>query len=326
MTDCFNLLGDMTFEAWIRLHDTVELNTGTYLMTKFGSTGEWTYQIFVERHASDPTDGILQFRQWMTDAADSSIVATNAATLAIETDYHVVCVKSGPSTATWYVDAVAQANNIDYWPGTVVAETDLPVVLAGFYQSVLSGNALVMQEVALYDYALTPTQITDHFNEGTSGSDYAGVVLADAPIGYWRLNETSGLVAVDYAVTPHDGVYSDFPVLNQTSIHSADPTPSADLDFGKVTAECVDAVPGSCSLLETDDVLLVDATYQDVTVTLMDPAPLIGHVYYVKRIDTTDNTVTLDPGTLLIDGLPSLELLPWDTVALVTNGSEWWVV
>lgn len=40
---------------------------------------------------------------------------------------------------------------------------------------------------------------------GSTGSKYADAVLADQPLAYWRLNETSGTVAVDSA-GDHDGL------------------------------------------------------------------------------------------------------------------------
>lgn len=47
-----------------------------------------------------------------------------------------------------------------------------------------------VQEVAVYNGALTPDQVTAHYNTGlTDGGAYATTVLADHPLGYWRLNE-----------------------------------------------------------------------------------------------------------------------------------------
>lgn len=39
-------------------------------------------------------------------------------------------------------------------------------------------------------------------------STYAAAVLADKPIGYWRLDETSGTVAKDISGAGHDGTYA----------------------------------------------------------------------------------------------------------------------
>ncbi len=44
--------------------------------------------------------------------------------------------------------------------------------------------------------------------QGTSNAPYAGVVIASRPIGYWRLSETSGKVAYDWA-GGNDGTYTN---------------------------------------------------------------------------------------------------------------------
>ncbi len=47
-----------------------------------------------------------------------------------------------------------------------------------------------VQEVAVYQTALTAAQVSAHFNTAqTNGANYATAILKDQPIGYWRLNE-----------------------------------------------------------------------------------------------------------------------------------------
>lgn len=47
---------------------------------------------------------------------------------------------------------------------------------------------------------------------------YSGEVLADSPVGYWRLNDTSGTTAVDSSGGGHDGTYSGSFTLNQPTL------------------------------------------------------------------------------------------------------------
>jgi hypothetical protein len=49
-------------------------------------------------------------------------------------------------------------------------------------------------------------------------SRYAAAVLADAPIGYWRFEETSGNVAHDSSGHGHDGFYGANVILGQTGL------------------------------------------------------------------------------------------------------------
>lgn len=59
-------------------------------------------------------------------------------------------------------------------------------------------------------------------------SSYSSVVLADNPVGYWRLNEASGTVAADLGSGAHPGTYTgtlthvgDSPIVGDTTARSA---------------------------------------------------------------------------------------------------------
>jgi len=49
-----------------------------------------------------------------------------------------------------------------------------------------------------------------------SGVAYAAAVLADSPVGYWRLGESSGTTMTDSSGNGHDGTYVNTPTLGQT--------------------------------------------------------------------------------------------------------------
>lgn len=57
---------------------------------------------------------------------------------------------------------------------------------------------------------------------GGGNSAYAQQVLADSPLLYLKLNETSGTVAVDSSGNGRDGTYVNGPVLNQRGLVQAD--------------------------------------------------------------------------------------------------------
>jgi hypothetical protein len=48
-------------------------------------------------------------------------------------------------------------------------------------------------------------------------------VLADQPIGYWRLGETSGTTAADSSGYQRSGIYVNAPTLGAASLLSSDP-------------------------------------------------------------------------------------------------------
>lgn len=60
----------------------------------------------------------------------------------------------------------------------------------------------------------------------TAVSLYRAAVLADGAVGYWRLGETSGTVAVDEIGAAHNGTYEGSPTLNSASLLAGDANPS----------------------------------------------------------------------------------------------------
>jgi Concanavalin A-like lectin/glucanases superfamily len=60
-----------------------------------------------------------------------------------------------------------------------------------------------IDDVATYSSVLTPAQVAAH--DAALGAGYQGVVLADSPAGYWRLDDSSGPTAA--AAIGSDGTY-----------------------------------------------------------------------------------------------------------------------
>jgi len=72
------------------------------------------------------------------------------------------------------------------------------------------------------------------------------------------------------------------------------------------------------------EIVLVDASANEVEVTLQSS---FTRLVRVKKVDTTDNRVTITPATGTIDGLPSVELTtPYESLTLVYDGENWWIV
>lgn len=63
-----------------------------------------------------------------------------------------------------------------------------------------------IQELVFYGLALTPLQVTQHYQMGKN-SYYKGVVLGDTPTSYWRLDESAGTVATD-TMGVNNGTYT----------------------------------------------------------------------------------------------------------------------
>jgi hypothetical protein len=154
----------------------------------------------------------------LVDTTGASHMVMSAPVFMTNTWYHVGLTYNG-SAAVLYVNGseVAWAN-----VGAFTLRTDLPVNIgrrpvAGSLQgTVFAGN---LDEVAVYSTALTATKIRSHY---TTGRCYQDAVLADSPVGYWRLGETSGTTAADGMGGRH-GTYDYVRVLDSASLDITGP-------------------------------------------------------------------------------------------------------
>ena len=79
------------------------------------------------------------------------------------------------------------------------------------------------------------------------------------------------------------------------------------------------------TMLSTEDVSLVDASITAVTFTLA--AHSSGKVVRVKKTDSSGNTVTISGATGNIDGASNYILYSqYESVTLISDGTDWWVI
>lgn len=78
----------------------------------------------------------------------------------------------------------------------------------------------------------------------------------------------------------------------------------------------------------TDDVILVDASGGAVTITLPAAADRTGKQYDIKKIDSSGNAVTIDgDGSETIDdSLTNIIGAQYNSVTIVSDGTEWWII
>lgn len=84
----------------------------------------------------------------------------------------------------------------------------------------------------------------------------------------------------------------------------------------------------SYTITGTDTVIFADATSGNVTITLPAASGLAGYRFYVKRTDSSGNSVTVArSGSDTIDGMTSFTLdLQYTAFAVVSNGSAWYIL
>jgi len=89
-----------------------------------------------------------------------------------------------------------------------------------------------------------------------------------------------------------------------------------------------DTITGDATLNDTATVIPVDATSGNITLTLLPAADVKNRVYYIKKIDSSSNTVTIDGnGGETIDGATT-KVISSQFVShlIISTGTEWWIL
>ena len=153
--------------------------------------------------------------------------------------YQVGYYGDGPSVATNYAIPVGSwtyvAVTYDGSIAKIYINNNSPVVFSGISWN--TGSALgigigyfsntyffagEIDEVAVYNQALSPAEILNHYNSGNYQNNSAynvpypgNAVLADKPVGYWRFGEKAGLTAYDVSGNGNNGTYATSTTLGQ---------------------------------------------------------------------------------------------------------------
>lgn len=123
--------------------------------------------------------------------------------LSLGTWHYVAMVIHGAASApTFYLDT-------NTFPGTATSTPIAPVGVANIgggpgTLSTLDFNGSLAR-VAVYTSALTATQIAAHYAAFGNDANYDAAVLADSPVGFWKLADAAGPTAVDSSGNGNDG-------------------------------------------------------------------------------------------------------------------------
>lgn len=173
-----------TFECWMN-PSCVKGNAQALVVNRSGESG---YTIYVNG------DGSFGFNISRGSGGGywNSCVITNTDTVAnmVGKWTHIACVFDGLAstygTQYIYTNGVL-AKTVEVANAPFVPNPDGPFVIGD--RSFVG----LLDEVASYGVALSADKIMAHYQAGTNGTGgYKALVLADAPDGYWRLNETDG--------------------------------------------------------------------------------------------------------------------------------------
>ncbi|HYM65292.1 MAG TPA: LamG-like jellyroll fold domain-containing protein, partial [Candidatus Sulfotelmatobacter sp.] len=210
--------GPVTFELWYKMNTTSATDKGFLQRTDGVTADRWFF--FRCGGTCTPTGAIKM------GASASPIQTTNAA--ITDTNWHYIVAIKGTAANDWriYVDGVNGGGT----PPTFTAGNDFGIVKIGIdlANDFQDGT---MDEVAIYNTALTESQILQHYNLGISTKySYSSLILTTPGLAsYWRLGETSGTTAVDSFGT-NNGTYTNSPTLGFSGALAFDPDTAVDFN------------------------------------------------------------------------------------------------
>jgi hypothetical protein len=189
------LTGDMTFEMWLR-PEGLGLRRNP-LGKAYSGEGMITQE----------ENGQLTFFQGEGggNTAGYDWVRSSALTPGVWT--HVALVRSG-NTVSWYLNGVLNTSKTMTRTPSV---SNLPLIIGSGYTNGWIGG---IDEVAVYNRALTGGEVAAHFGAIGSPAAYGTLVMSHLPVSFWRLDESAGPLATD-AAGSNDGTYQGTPGLNK---------------------------------------------------------------------------------------------------------------
>jgi hypothetical protein len=211
--------GGFTAEYWIKLD---QLPAGFLNLVGDGAGGG---AFFMMNYTN--VSGII--RPHFGTANTPVSVDSPAGTLVVNTTYHIV--------TSWDPTDPNNNNGKIYLNGVLLTQTGVtanfdaaneihPLFIGRDDRENRAANFKI-DEVALYDFALSATRVAEHYAAGTGGAvlptNYPEDVLSDSPTAYWRLGDAAGPTAADSSGNGHDATADPGISFGQASLIPPDP-------------------------------------------------------------------------------------------------------
>jgi Concanavalin A-like lectin/glucanases superfamily len=214
--------GAMSVEFWIKVPATV---SGTHLLwTQPFASGSAGYPAYIALNGGSSPYFTMQVN------ANGTVLAAYPAPV-LNANNHVVLTWSG-SSLTAYVNGVASTGDSGSGPLSNYASPYTGFTVGG-PNDPHTGFAGQMGEFALYGTALSAARVTAHYNAALAAaptpppsSGYSSTVLADAPVVYYRMNETSGTTATDSSGHGYNATYGSSVALGTGAVMTGESAPS----------------------------------------------------------------------------------------------------
>ena len=193
----FSYLDDLSFAAWVK----IDSRNYWERIFDFGKGGQG--DMFLTTMGGR-TGGNLE----MTIHPFGATHTINAGTTCDDGQWHhvVFTYDKGGSGMTLYIDGISVGSNSynsasfsDFGAGQ-----NFYLGKANWNDPYYDGK---MEQVGLYDKALSPTEVSSIYNSGSNSnlnSNFNNYISSNNLIGYWKMNDGSGSTAVDYSGNGND--------------------------------------------------------------------------------------------------------------------------
>jgi len=200
--------------------------------------------------------------------------------------------------------------------GATFADATTDLIVIDKANAVIKFLPNYTSQVEIIDGVLQPTTTND-VDLGTTSLEFKNLYLAGT-IDLGTNTITDGTMAGNWAFG--GGNFSGVGTIGSGAITST----GIILGLRAVTTKYV-----SYTATTSDDIILCDATGTEFTITLPSASAETGRVFLIKKIDSTDNVVSIhaDASGEMIDGLWSQDLTSqYDSVPVVSDGSNWHIL
>jgi len=162
-----NFADVLTAECWFKLSDRT---VGATQFVRRGGTGAYSFG-----YAGDAATGFNVANTVFLARTGTGAIASSTQTITDTTTWHHAVVTKNGSTVKIYIDGV-EGTNVNN-PQTLIDQS--ATLRIGANQGGSEFFEGTLDELALYNYALTQTQVSDHYRLGSTGSGpfYADAVL-----------------------------------------------------------------------------------------------------------------------------------------------------
>ncbi len=226
--------GDMTVSMWVKLDTSSQYDTLLYL----GGNGVEYLQL-----RQFEVSGAMKFDIRARVGSTGNAQCTGTTTITTGTWHNVVFTRSG-TTCKLYLNGSLEQTATDANFGTDFGTSGTSVTWIGAYVGGYSHMDGLIDEMSIWDEALTSTEITAIYNSGTPinlASDSGNYASSANLVGWWRFEENTGTSIADSSTN------------SNTATLTNGPTFSTDVPFPSVYALDFDGTDDYVEVSDHDD-------------------------------------------------------------------------